>query len=175
MLLCSEPLLTKKGLRQIITMSQLLSNIYAFSGRFVYRLVLPAIRLVIKRTTRSYVLLECEGSILVIKNSLSRQNWQLPGGGVKRNETPASAAIREIAEEMNIELRPANLELLTKGRWQTDKLGYDYYVYVAHCSKKPEFKLRSYEIIDARWLEPKKLKHWRVAHEILDCLNLAGF
>ncbi|WP_260764374.1 NUDIX hydrolase [Candidatus Mycosynbacter amalyticus] len=45
-----------------------------------------------------------EGQILLVMNSLGDRRWTLPGGGMKRHETPEVAALRELAEELDLEI-----------------------------------------------------------------------
>ena len=47
---------------------------------------------------------EHDGRWLMIRNTYGHQYWTLPGGGVKRGESPADAAKREVAEEVGIAL-----------------------------------------------------------------------
>src|ERR1051326_7701606 len=42
------------------------------------------------------------GSALLLVRSSYRKEWHLPGGGVRRNETPEAAAKRELAEEIGV-------------------------------------------------------------------------
>lgn len=52
-------------------------------------------------------------AILLIHRQKKQQNyWVVPGGGAKRSETPRETAIREINEELRIELTPAQLRQL---------------------------------------------------------------
>jgi putative (di)nucleoside polyphosphate hydrolase len=45
-----------------------------------------------------------------VRKDESRYAWQMPQGGIDRGETPAEAAIRELAEETG--LQPGHVELL---------------------------------------------------------------
>src|ERR1051325_3156391 len=42
------------------------------------------------------------GSALLLVRSSYRKEWHLPGGGVRRNETPEAAAKRELSEEIGV-------------------------------------------------------------------------
>jgi 8-oxo-dGTP diphosphatase len=41
--------------------------------------------------------------VLLVRHSYGRREWDLPGGGIKRGEAAASAARREMQEELGIE------------------------------------------------------------------------
>lgn len=48
------------------------------------------------------LVIDQDGRILMIKSWFSHQNWALPGGGIKLNESASNAAIREVAEETGL-------------------------------------------------------------------------
>lgn len=50
--------------------------------------------------------------LLIHRQKKQRNYWVVPGGGAKRSETPRETAIREINEELQIELTPAQLQQL---------------------------------------------------------------
>lgn len=50
--------------------------------------------------------------LLIHRQKKQRNYWVVPGGGAKRSETPRETAIREINEELQIELTPAQLRQL---------------------------------------------------------------
>lgn len=50
--------------------------------------------------------------LLIHRQKKQRNFWVVPGGGAKRSETPRETAIREINEELQIELTPAQLRQL---------------------------------------------------------------
>ena len=48
------------------------------------------------------------GEVLLIRNSYGNSSqYLLPGGGVSRGESPAAAAIREVHEELGLQVRAA--------------------------------------------------------------------
>lgn len=47
-----------------------------------------------------------DDQVLLVRHSYGdRRRWELPGGAVKRNEQPRDAAVREMREELGIEVR----------------------------------------------------------------------
>ncbi len=59
----------------------------------------------------------CQGKILLIK-STDTDNWLLPGGLQELNETVFETAIREVKEEVGLELTPKNLiSVYSGGNW----------------------------------------------------------
>jgi ADP-ribose pyrophosphatase YjhB (NUDIX family) len=61
--------------------------------------------------TRVAVILN-DSEILLVKNWMGRQQWTLPGGGVKRGEAPEQGAARELLEETGLVVDPAELIFL---------------------------------------------------------------
>lgn len=55
---------------------------------------------------------ELTAILLIHRQKKQRSYWVVPGGGAKRSETPQETAIREINEELQIELTPAQLRQL---------------------------------------------------------------
>ena len=45
-----------------------------------------------------------DGRLLLIRHSYGHDAWMLPGGGLKRGESPIAAAARELGEEAGCEL-----------------------------------------------------------------------
>lgn len=64
----------------------------------------------------SLLLIVKENRFLLLKRSESEHNysnyWGLPGGSVEENETPTDAVIREVYEEMGVEI--PNVRLLKR-------------------------------------------------------------
>ena len=50
------------------------------------------------------VIITCGEEVLLIRHSYASNNWTFSGGGIEVGESPEQAAIREIKEELNIDL-----------------------------------------------------------------------
>lgn len=142
---------------------------YCWTGRTGYIVFLPLLRLLFAPTSRAYILLQCDGEVLVVKNWLSRQSWQLPGGGLRPGEDARLAVKREISEELGIKL-DGSPKLINRGIWKTDKLGFKYKFFFASLSSKPQLKPDRQELVAAGWLKPAKLSSNNTTAEVLAAL-----
>ena len=52
------------------------------------------------RTSGVKCLIECNGRVLMIRNTYGHRKWTFPGGGLERGEEPEAAARREAREEV---------------------------------------------------------------------------
>ena len=53
----------------------------------------------------SVLVTDLEGRLLLVRHSYGPQAWALPGGGMRKDETPEAAARREVAEEVRCLLK----------------------------------------------------------------------
>jgi 8-oxo-dGTP diphosphatase len=51
------------------------------------------------------------GRVLLVK-PIYKEPWEIPGGGVEANESPLAACIREVREELGLEMRTARLRCI---------------------------------------------------------------
>ena len=49
--------------------------------------------------TSAFGYVNVNGKILLVKHNYGAKNWHLPGGEVKKGESPKKAALRELEEE----------------------------------------------------------------------------
>jgi len=94
-----------------------------------------------------------KGKILFVRSNTTQEQWAFPGGKLEKNETPQQTVIREIKEELG-------LDLDIKG-------GLGSYIYI---SENKEFDIRCFiaesktsdlradpnEIIEAKWCTLKE-------------------
>jgi len=74
-------------------------------GRLLFIATLPAICLFASKRERVRVMLVNDNNeTLLIKCSIGLQEWEFPGGGVKSSESLRQAAVRELREEVGIEV-----------------------------------------------------------------------
>ena len=130
------------------------------SGYVGYFVLLPLIKFYANHSApRARVLIVHDESVLVVKNWLSGGSWALPGGGLERGESAVTASVREVQEELGLEIDPGSLVDLGQHR-SIERAGLksDYYLHATHLTERPLIKLRKYEIMDATWIPVSDLR-----------------
>ncbi len=95
------------------------------------------------------------GPALLLLRASYRKTWNLPGGGVKRGETPEAAARRELAEEIGLDapaLQPTGAEC---GDW--DNRHQKVHFFELRLDRLPPLRLDNREIIGAELVLPEDL------------------
>lgn len=93
-----------------------------------------------------------DGELLLVRNSY-RRALSMPGGGVRRNETPRQAAARELREEIGLSITPGLLQPagLFEGVWDCRR--EQVHVFGLTLAAKPDLNLDRRETIDAIWFD----------------------
>lgn len=97
------------------------------------------------------LVLDDHGRICMVRHSYMR-GWFLPGGGQKRDETPAEAVCREVREEAGIEVDGAVPRLVERY-----VLGGRNHVELFEITKWRQVPHRSAEIAEVRFVDPRHL------------------
>lgn len=134
---------------------------YARLGRLAHKTASPLLRLAYReKHVRVRVLVRNDdGELLLIRNWFGHQKWSLPGGGIRRNETPAEAAVREVHEETGIRLAIEDLHELGTFPYPGDHRKYMIACFRVDMPKRPP-KLahhRRLETLDISWFPIKTL------------------
>jgi len=118
--------------------------------RFVFR----------PRTRGVKCVVEHAGTWLLIRNTYGHKYWTLPGGGVKRRESPADAARREVREEVGIALRDVEPlgEYFSTRHYSKDTV----YCFRARV-ENTDHQIDGKEILEARWFAPDAIPEERGA------------
>lgn len=126
---------------------------------------MKATDLSINTTVAAGVLFVCKESkkFLLCKRSdfvPSPQTWSIPGGKMDINETPQSAARREVFEEIGVDLKDKKLKLVYVDETHFPK--FKFYTFARHVTN--EFKpTLNYENVDYLWCDQDSLPdplHW---------------
>jgi 8-oxo-dGTP pyrophosphatase MutT (NUDIX family) len=109
--------------------------------------------------------------ILLVRHTYGSREWDFPGGGLKRNESPLSAARREMREELGVDIDDWVAIGDVLARFQHTKS-------TMHCFRaeldQPQLKLDHGEILAARWFAFDELPPNLVGH-VAPILAYAGF
>ncbi len=145
---------------------------YCWLGRLAYWLMLPYRVTWLTTTNRvGVVLLDSTDRIFLIQNWLGDGAWRLPGGGIKRGESPPTAAARELAEEIGVELAPAGLSYLGSSRRGA---GAGQWSAFRGRSARPAISLNRHEVVAGEWFKPADLVGLPLDGSVKLALSWAG-
>ena len=113
-------------------------------------------RLVAKPHTHgALVAIWWQGRVLLVETSYRRE-LSLPGGGIEAGETPLQAAIRELEEEVAIQVEPQELQ----DPWQLTEMSAGgqntVTIFAWHPNRQPEVMVDGLEIRSCHWLRPEE-------------------
>lgn len=122
------------------------------------------------RTRGVKCLITRSGKVLLMRNSYNPKIWNLPGGGVKRNEELEAAVRREVLEELGLNLE----QIVSLGSYESKK---EYKKDTIHCfsselASDPSLKLSRTEIIEAKWFNLNQLPN-NISTSVLKSLGYA--
>lgn len=97
-----------------------------------------------------------QGSVLLVKPNY-KPTWQFPGGGVEPFEDPKDAAVRELEEELGLQIRRDDLQLIDSVlRKEHDNLIL-IYSYAPNISEDIELRYQEDELEGYKFEKPDKI------------------
>jgi 8-oxo-dGTP pyrophosphatase MutT (NUDIX family) len=110
------------------------------------------------RTSGVKCVIECDGQWLMIRNSYGRGHWTFPGGAVDRGESPVSAALREVEEEVGIVLTDVHPigSYFSNNEYKRDT------VHCFHAKVDDDaHTIDEAEVAEAAWFAPRSIPDFR--------------
>ena len=129
-----------------------------------------------KRMSASALFLNEQGNVLIVKPTY-RPDWLLPGGLVEKDESPLQACVREIKEELNIDMPPGKLlcvEHLSDDTQQTESVQFVFYGGLLTEAQIPFITLPTPELSEYRFSsheEALQLLSCKLARRLPYCLQ----
>jgi 8-oxo-dGTP diphosphatase len=107
----------------------------------------------------------CGDEVLAVRTSYMGRLWSLPGGGVRRGETPEQAALREAREEVGLRVAPEALRLVFvhTSRWQHRLDRVRIFEAQLDVADRPPVRIDNREIVGASWMTADGLAEQRIA------------
>lgn len=128
---------------------------YRFLNTILYVALWPLMWFVAPLFLRVRVALEDgAGNVLLVKHSFGPDVWMLPGGGVKFGETPHKSLIREVQEELALDISNHEVSALHEKPkiWTIHGLHYRVLLYKTTLDIDSFKKIQtSHEIRDLAW------------------------
>lgn len=129
-----------------------------------------------KRMAAGALLFDAHGNLLIV-NPTYKEGWDMPGGIVEDNESPAAACRREIREEIGLDLHPGRLLGVDYTSSGPDYLESLMFVFAGPELTKPNIDtivIDDTEISEARLVKPAQalnLLRPRVARRVARILD----
>lgn len=98
---------------------------------------------------------ECEDKILLLKRHPNRpqgNTWGVPAGKLEKGEDPRTAVIREVKEEVGLEINDQGLEKIGTQYIRLPHVDYVYHMFRIRFVNFPEIKLGMDEHLESKWL-----------------------
>ena len=95
------------------------------------------------------IVVSTDGKILLVRGLFSRQQWALPGGGLKRGESYEQAAKREVFEEVGLKI--GSLKYVGRTYSSESYRQFPVRVYLARADIIDDERL-NIEILETTWV-----------------------
>ncbi len=119
------------------------------------------------KTTGAKCIIENNGKILFVRSNYAKKQWTFPGGSIKKRESPENTIIREIKEEVGLDVLDLKFlgEFISEVYYIKDKV----YCFSAH-SNQQRLKLNRLEILEAGWFSVDNMPQplGKVAKRMMD-------
>ena len=121
-------------------------------------------------------LVDWQGKVLITLRSEDKNLsnfWEFPGGKIKNNESPDDAIIREIKEELSLDINKKSLKPLSFNTYTYDEFHAIIFFYICRSWKGTPLSQKNQKILS---IEIDKLKNYKLLPGsnkfILELINL---
>jgi ADP-ribose pyrophosphatase YjhB (NUDIX family) len=112
-------------------------------------------------------------TLLLLRQDFKPQGntWAMVAGKVKVNEDLTDALIREIKEEIGLEVLKSDLEYFEKYFVRYPEYDYLYHIYYLEVKEKPILNISIHEHKDHSWIKPHKALSLNLIPHEDDCIK----
>ena len=140
-------------------------------GIVTFWLTWPGIWIVLRFSQRTRIRITAENKVLVVKSWLGNGKWNLPGGGIKSNESALTAVIREVKEETGLTITEKQLTRTEKRMYKSSGLRFQYLEFTMELAKIVDVVPQIGELSDIAWVEVGSLNIRNANYDVLMALK----
>lgn len=107
-------------------------------------------------THGALVVLWCKGHALLVRNSYVRY-YSAPGGYLHAGETARQAAVRELREEVGLEVAPERLQQALELTHDWEGRRDHVVVFLLEVEERPTIQVDYREVVEAFWFQPEEV------------------
>lgn len=134
------------------------NKLWLFLGRLGYFPAYPLAAIYLLNSNRVRIILRHENKILVVKPWLNNGRWDLPGGGLYKGEDRIQGALRELKEELGVEIDDYVAECIFSERFKSGLLRYQaHYIDINLKSLAIVSRLQKHEISEFMWINKEDI------------------
>jgi 8-oxo-dGTP diphosphatase len=121
-------------------------------------------RRLLNQTHDSALVAICVGKRVLLLRSSYRSEWNFPGGGIRKGETPEAAARRELKEEIGLKVDVLTASITMGRKWE--ELSERVYFFLLEFEFMPKLQFDNREIIDARLISRSDLPNLLLTYPV---------
>lgn len=151
-------------------MKSLIDRCFQIAYFFAYRIVRFYWGMRKPRTFGALITIWHKGEILLVKNSYLNY-FSLPGGYVRQGEKPLEAAIRELREEVGIDVGPEDLQLVLETEHDWENRRDNVTIFSLYVDEKPAIEVDNREVLSAAFYQPTQALSMNLFPPIATCIK----
>lgn len=138
-------------------------RIWGIIGNVLYWLTWPGIWLVITLTPpRTRIVVIYQDKVLLTKDWLGSGKWNLPGGGLHKNEPAKQGAVRELHEETGIRIKASDLQYLSTINARGSGITSTLVCFWAQLKSQPNIRKQKFEILEYCWMDLNQMNSFNL-------------
>ncbi len=122
------------------------------------------------KTHGALVTIWCRGEILLVKNSYLKY-FSLPGGYIKQGEEAIDAVVRELREEIKLNVKPDRLKLVFQTEHDWENRRDNVTIFALEVAEKPQISVDNREVISAKFYSPSEALALDLFPPIITCME----
>ncbi len=151
-------------------MKLIIDHFFQIAYFLAYRMIKMYWGLRKPKTFGALITIWWQGEILLVKNSYLKY-FSLPGGYLRKGEKPVEAAIRELQEEVGVQVIADDLTLVFQAEHFWENRRDNVSIFILETSEKPQITVDNREVLSAKFYPPVQALALDLFPPIVTCIE----